>query len=124
MRWVLQLVEIGTTSRARSVDLLEISRPNDLGDIANLGLTLPEAKQLLARVQQAVVAAQARDHAVLRPDCSACGGGCHVKDWRLRQVATLFGGVSACGCRDFSALAVAAPRRVSTLLQGSAGCTH
>jgi hypothetical protein len=60
MRWVLQLVETGTDSRARSVQVLEISRPNDLGDIANLGLTLPEAKQLLARVQQAVVTAQAR----------------------------------------------------------------
>jgi hypothetical protein len=82
MRWLLQLVETGTDSRTRSVEVLEISRPNDLG-IANLGLTLPEAKQLLARVQQAVVAAQAQDHAGLRPDCAACGGGCHVKDWRL-----------------------------------------
>ena len=62
MRWVLQLVETGTDSRTRSVDVLEISRPNDLGDIANLGLTLPEAKQLLARVQQAVV----RKPAILR----------------------------------------------------------
>jgi len=70
---------------------MEISRPNDLGDIANLGLTLPEAKQVLARVQQAVVAAQAHDHAVPRPDCSSCRGRCHVKDWRLHQVATLFG---------------------------------
>ena len=34
-----------------SVDLMEISRPDDLGDIVNLGLTLTEAKQLLARVQ-------------------------------------------------------------------------
>src|SRR5271165_3374069 len=94
MGWVLQLVETVTDRRARSVDVLEISRPNDLGDIANLGLTLPEAKQLLARVQQAVVAAQAHDHAVLRPDCSSCGGRCHIKDWRLHQVATLFGGVT------------------------------
>ena len=94
MRWVLQLVETGTDSRTRSVDVLEISRPNDLGDIANLGLTLAEAKQLLARVQQAVVAAQTHQHAVRRPDCSACDGGCHVNDWRLRQVATLFGGVT------------------------------
>jgi len=94
MRWVLQLVETGTDSRARSVEVLEIRRPNNLGDIANLGLTLAQAKQLLARVQQAVVAAQAHDHAVLRPDCSACGGGCHVKDWRLHQIATLFGGVT------------------------------
>ena len=69
MGWVLRLVETGTDSRARSIDVLEISRPNDLGDIGNLGLTLPEAKQLLAHVQQAVVAVQAHDYAVLRPDC-------------------------------------------------------
>ena len=78
MRWVLQLVETGTDSRTRGVDVLEISRPNDFGDIRDLGLTLSEAKQLLARVQQAVVAAQAHEHAVLRPDCSSCGGKCHV----------------------------------------------
>jgi hypothetical protein len=94
MGWMLRLVETGTDGRARSVDVLEISRPCGLGDIASLGLTLVEAKRLLARVQRAVAAAQARDHAALRPDCSACGGRCHVKDWWLRQVATLFGGVS------------------------------
>src|SRR5438067_13516539 len=94
MGWMLRLVETGTDGRTRSVDVLEISRPNDLGDITNLGLTLPEAKQLLERVQQAVVAAQAHQHAVLRPDCSSCGGRCHVKDWRLHQIATLFGGVT------------------------------
>ncbi|MBV9775564.1 MAG: hypothetical protein JO143_00800, partial [Acetobacteraceae bacterium] len=67
----MQLVETGTDrSRARSVDVLEISRPCGVGDLANLGLTLSEAKRLLARVQQAVVAAQAYDHAALRPDCS------------------------------------------------------
>jgi hypothetical protein len=57
------------------------------------GLTLSEAKQILARLQQAVVSVQAEDHAVLRPDCSACGQACHVMDWRLRRVATLFGTV-------------------------------
>jgi len=70
MGLVLQLVETGADSRTRSVDVIEIARPSDLRDIANLGLTLPEAKQLVARVQQEVVAAQARDHAALRPDCS------------------------------------------------------
>jgi hypothetical protein len=57
MKWVLRLVETETGGPARGVDVLEISRPRDLGDIANLGLTLAEAKQLLARVQQALVAA-------------------------------------------------------------------
>src|SRR5271154_3800548 len=91
MGGVLQLDETGGGSSGRSVDVMEVRRPHELGDIANLGLTLPEAKQILARVQQAVVPVQAEDHAVARPDCSCCGGGCHIQDWRVRQVATLFG---------------------------------
>jgi hypothetical protein len=94
MGLVLRLVETGTDNPARHVDVMEIARPGSLGDIGNLGLTLAEAKQLLARVQQSVVAAQAHDHAVSRPVCSSCGCACHVKDWRLHQVATLFGMVA------------------------------
>src|SRR4051812_37755407 len=93
MGLVLQLVQTRTDSQTRSVVVMEISRPCDLRDSANLGLTLPEAKQLLARVQQALVAVQACDHAALRPDCSSCGGRCHVKDRRSRRVATPFGEV-------------------------------
>jgi hypothetical protein len=95
MRWVLRLVETETDSLGGGVDVMVISRSRDLGDIADLGLTLPEGKQLLARVQQAVVTAQAHGHVVLRPNCLSCGGGCHIKDWRLHQVATLFGTVAA-----------------------------
>jgi hypothetical protein len=91
MGLVLQLVETGADTRGRGIDVLELDRPRDLRDTANLGLTLLEAKQLLARVQQAVVAVQARDHAALRPECSRCGARCHVKDWRPRQIATLLG---------------------------------
>jgi hypothetical protein len=91
MGWVLRMVETETDSPGPGVDVMEIGPARDLGDIAHLGLTLPEAKQLLVRVQQAVVAAQAHEHAVLRPDCSSCGGGCHIQDWRLHRVATLFG---------------------------------
>ncbi len=89
MGLVLQLVETGadrSETRGRGIDVLELDRPRNLRDIANLGLTLPEAKQLLARVQKAVVAVQARDHAALRPACSGCGARCHVKDWQSRQV--------------------------------------
>ena len=94
MGLVLQLVETGADPRGRGIDVLELDRPRDLGDIANLGLTLPEAKKLLARIQQAVVAVQARDHAALRPECSRCGARCHVKDWQSRRIATLFGKVA------------------------------
>jgi hypothetical protein len=93
MAWVLRLVETEIDGPARVIDVMDIRPLGALGDIANLGLTLSEAKQILARLQQAVVAVQADDHAVLRRDCSACGQACHVKDWRLRRVATLFGTV-------------------------------
>ena len=94
MGLVLRLVETRADGGTRSIDVLELSRPGNLRDIADLGLTLPEAKRILARVQQAVVAAQARDHAALRPECPSCGGRCRVKDWRPRQIATLFGAVT------------------------------
>jgi len=94
MGWILRLVETGTDGQPRSADVMEFSRPDGFDDISNLGLTLPEAKQLLARVQQGIVAAQAHKHAVLRPECRSCGGRCHVKDWRFHQIATLFGGMT------------------------------
>jgi hypothetical protein len=59
MGWVLRLVETGIDGQSRSSDVMEINWPAGLGDIGHLGLTLAEAKQLLARVQQEVVAAQA-----------------------------------------------------------------
>jgi hypothetical protein len=109
MEWTLRLVGTGTDGQSRSFDVMVISRPDGLGDIANLGLTLAEAKQLLVQVQQEVVAAQAHHHAIFRPDCQSCRGLCHVKDWRPHRIATLFGEVSlklprfrcgSCGCGE------------------------
>ena len=94
MAWVLRLVDTDVDGQARSFDVIEFTRPDGLGDITNLGLTLDEGKRLLAAVQQSVVAAQADSHATLRPDCRSCGRRCHVKDWKPRRIATLFGEVS------------------------------
>jgi hypothetical protein len=88
------LVKIGAEGEDPGTDLMEIRRPDGLGDIADLGLTLSEAKLLLANVQREIAAAQARDHAVRRPDCPRCDGVCHVKDYRDHAVATLFGQVT------------------------------
>src|SRR3954463_13175830 len=63
MGWVLRLVETGVEGPLGSVDVLEIDRPGNLDDLVDLGLRLPDGKQLLSQVQQAVVAAQCRDHA-------------------------------------------------------------
>jgi len=92
--WILRLVKIGVEGEGPCTDVLEISRPDGLVDIANLGLTLAEAKLLLAGVQREIVAAQARDDAVRRPSCACCDGVCRVKDDRDHAVSTLFGQVT------------------------------
>ena len=58
MGWVLRLVETGVDGSSRSVDVMAIDRPGDLGDIADLGLTLAQGKRLVALVQQEIVTAQ------------------------------------------------------------------
>ena len=93
MEWTLRLVETGIDGQSRSFDVMPISRPDGLGEIANLGLTLAEAKLLLAQVQQQFVAVQAHHHAMVRPDCRSCGERCHAKGWRPHRIATLFGEV-------------------------------
>ena len=94
MVWILRLVKIGAEVEGHAVDVMEINRPDDLGDIADLGLTLAETKRLLARLQREIIAAQASEHAARRPTCSRCGDACGVKDYREHVVATLFGQVT------------------------------
>src|SRR4051794_36924151 len=65
--WVLRLVEIGAEGEGRCADVVEISRPDGLVDIADLGLTLAEAKLVLAGVPRGMVAAHGRDHLIRRP---------------------------------------------------------
>jgi hypothetical protein len=46
---------------------------NCSANLAALGLTLAEGKRILAGVQREIVAAQARVHAMRRPECRGCG---------------------------------------------------
>jgi hypothetical protein len=61
MGWVLRLVETGIDSPQRVIDVMNIGPFGDLSDIARLGLTLAEAKRILARLQ--------------RFRCAGCGHG-------------------------------------------------
>ena len=92
--WIVRLVSLGAEGEEHSTDVLQIAKPRDLTDLASLGLTLAEGKRLLAGVQQELVAAQARVHAVRRPECRSCGVACRVKDYRQHAIATLFGRVT------------------------------
>jgi hypothetical protein len=71
---VVRLLETSSDTPERSLDVLEIGQLGDLREIADVGLTLVEAKQLLSRAQQAVIAVPAQDHAGRRPTCSSSGG--------------------------------------------------
>jgi hypothetical protein len=51
MTWVPRLVETEIDRPSRVIDVLDIRPRGDLGNIANLGPTLAEAKQILARLQ-------------------------------------------------------------------------
>jgi hypothetical protein len=73
---------------------MTINRPDGLDDIANLGLTVADGKRVLAGLQQEIVAAQARNHSVQRPECRGCSGVCHLKDYRNHAVATHLGQVT------------------------------
>src|SRR3954447_3792322 len=92
--WIVKLVSIGAAGDEGSTEVMRIARPDNLTDLATLGLTLAEGKQLLAGVQQELVAAQARLHAAHRPACRSCSTTCQVKDYRQHAIATLFGQVA------------------------------
>jgi hypothetical protein len=92
--WIVRLVSVGAEGEEHGTDVMRIARPDDLTDLAGLGLTLAEGKRLLAGVQREIVAAQARLHAMRRPACRGCGGVCRMKDYRQHAVATLFGQVA------------------------------
>jgi hypothetical protein len=70
------LVKVGAEGETRCNDVMAFERPDGLGTIADLGLSLAEAKQLLATVQPQIVAEQAADHAAHQPtywDCRSTG---------------------------------------------------
>jgi hypothetical protein len=75
--WTVRLVKIGAEGEEQWVDVMQVNRPDDLGDIANLGLTLAEGKLVLAGLQREIVAGQASGRVTLRLPrfcCAKCGG--------------------------------------------------
>ena len=116
MGWIVRLVEAG--AEGPGVEIMEIGKPDDLGDIANLGLTLAEAKQLLAGVQREISSAQAKGHAIRRPVCPCSDGVCQVKDYRDHSVARLFGQVTM----RLARFRCAACRRIETGINWPSHC--
>jgi hypothetical protein len=59
--WIVRLVKTGAEGEEQCTEVMEINRPADLSDTANLGLTLAEAMRLLATTRQRSIAAQSRN---------------------------------------------------------------
>jgi hypothetical protein len=72
--WIVRLVQIGGDGDEPFADVMTINRPDGLDDIANLGLSVADGKQVLAGLQQEIVAAQTRNHSVQPPECRCCSG--------------------------------------------------
>src|SRR5713101_83467 len=92
MRLKVQLVisaDDDGTDTIHDVAVLE----KDCQRLEQLGLTLAEAKQLLTRLQQHVVAHQATAFVTTRSHCQACGTPLQRKELTTRVLRTLFGTV-------------------------------
>ncbi len=76
MAWMVRLVKIGAAGEGPCTDVMEIHRPGDLVDIANLGLTLKQ---------------------------NGCWRVFNGRSWLCRSRSTRFGGLIA---RAVTALAV------------------
>jgi hypothetical protein len=107
--WIVRLVQIGADGDEPFADVMTINRPDGLDDIANLGLTVADGKQVLAGLQQEIVAAQARNHSVQRPECRSCSGVCHLRTTGTMQSRRILA-KSRCDFPAFAVLGVARSR--------------
>ena len=96
MTWIVRLVKLAADGEDQSVDVMTINRPDDLSEIANLGLTLAEGKLLLAGLQQQVVWGEA-------------GEPC-PSDGRIAEAVVLFAeSIQSCGVHYDASAAASLP---------------
>ena len=99
-------------------ELVTGHRPMNAMSPAAIGLTLAEGKSVLAAMQTELVQAQADGYCQHRRICSHCGSLRAVKDWRTRQLMTLFGAVQVEATRfNPCRCGVASRRIVSPLVE-------
>ena len=93
MRWrvMVELSDAIGASRVREVRAGGSATPDC--SATTLGLSLAEAKVVLACLQRHLAQAQAEEHCQLRRRCPRCGGQRPLKDRRSRQLRSLFGTV-------------------------------
>lgn len=99
MQWRV-IVELSGAIGAKQVHEVHVGGSEVPGcSAATLGLSVAEAKAVLAGLQRQLVQAQAQEHCQVRRSCPRCGGQRPLKDQRSRQLRSLFGTVEVCAPR-------------------------
>ena len=105
MKWRIWLELTETTGSVQTREMVTGDRPTNVISPESMGLSLAESKSILAAMQTQPVQAQTDGYCDHRRKCSHCGSRRAIKDWRTRQLTTLFGVVqveaprfNACRC--------------------------
>jgi hypothetical protein len=128
MRWTVWLEARTDTGEAKTTELVTFRRPAVVSTLAEIGLTLAEAKALLTKLQASMLCGQVAEYAAGCRVCPGCGVLRPLKDRRTRRLQTLFGTVEleaprfrVCRCRLAAPPAEATFSPVCALL--TARCT-
>src|SRR3954467_14580173 len=110
MRWTVRLEARTDRGGVEATELVTISRPAVAGTLAEVSLTLAEAKALLAGLQASMVRDQLAGYVAHHRLCPGCGVPQPLKDRRTRRLQTLFGTLEVeaprfrvCRCRSATA---------------------
>ena len=108
-------VGVDGNNRERSNSRNGHRRPADKCDFPeSIGLSLAESKSILAAMQTQLVQAQTDGYCDHRRKCSHCGSRRAIKDWRTRQLTTLFGVVQVATPRFNACRCGVASRRIDS----------
>ncbi len=90
MQWRV-MIELSGTSGVQLHEVHAGGSTTTACSAATLGLTLAEAKEILAGLQRDLVQAQTEEHCQSRRRCPRCGAQRPLKDRRPRRLRSLFG---------------------------------
>ena len=93
MVWIVNLEEVTDGKVVSHTKVMKLDRPARLESLDDLGLRLADGKALLASIQNMIVAKQSERDIQARSVCPRCGARRRIKDYRTRQVDTVFGRV-------------------------------
>jgi hypothetical protein len=92
MKFELILAVDSGDGQITNVPLAQMTRP-DVSELATLGLSLSESKQLLAQLQREIVTRQFEATTHQRRHCGQCGTKRAIKDFHGARFRSLFGDV-------------------------------